>query len=134
MQPPLVGSEGVEEGKTKNQLGTINGVYVPCLLNILGAVLFMRIGYSVGYAGANPTLFLSFLFHVFPLALFSPLVWPCVSCAPGAIAVYTLNPRGCTVHVAASLLPCGKWSVCGVDSGLLVTARSPPLRVSLVAE
>ena len=42
---------GEEEGPTKNQLGTINGVYVPCLLNILGAVLFLRIGYSVGYAG-----------------------------------------------------------------------------------
>jgi hypothetical protein len=39
--------------KTKNQLGTINGVFVPCLLNILGAVLFMRIGYSVGYAGES---------------------------------------------------------------------------------
>ena len=42
------------EVKTKNQLGTINGVFVPCLLNILGAVLFMRIGYSVGYAGELP--------------------------------------------------------------------------------
>eukprot|EP00041_Stephanoeca_diplocostata_P023775 m.591542 g.591542 ORF g.591542 m.591542 type:complete len:945 (+) comp22380_c0_seq1:148-2982(+) len=36
---------------SRNQLGTINGVYIPCLLNILGAVLFMRVGYVVGYAG-----------------------------------------------------------------------------------
>ena len=33
-----------EDGPIKNELGTINGVYVPCLLNILGAVLFLRIG------------------------------------------------------------------------------------------
>eukprot|EP00039_Didymoeca_costata_P009640 m.127964 g.127964 ORF g.127964 m.127964 type:complete len:923 (-) comp14555_c0_seq2:1027-3795(-) len=44
------GEEELTEN-TKNELGTINGVYVPCLLNILGTVLFMRIGYSVGYAG-----------------------------------------------------------------------------------
>eukprot|EP00040_Diaphanoeca_grandis_P024506 m.134735 g.134735 ORF g.134735 m.134735 type:complete len:961 (-) comp29756_c0_seq1:58-2940(-) len=43
--------EEVKDEPTKNQLGALNGVYIPCLLNILGAVLFMRIGYSVGYAG-----------------------------------------------------------------------------------
>eukprot|EP00040_Diaphanoeca_grandis_P012525 m.63516 g.63516 ORF g.63516 m.63516 type:complete len:926 (-) comp23294_c0_seq1:185-2962(-) len=42
---------GVEVEATKNALGTLNGVYIPCLLNILGAVLFMRVGYVVGYAG-----------------------------------------------------------------------------------
>ncbi len=36
-----------EAGPIKNELGTINGVYVPCLLNILGAVLFLRIGRSM---------------------------------------------------------------------------------------
>lgn len=30
--------------------------YIPCLLNILGAVLFMRVGYAVGYAGYLGTL------------------------------------------------------------------------------
>lgn len=34
------------EREERNQLGTVNGVYVPCLLNILGAVLFLRIGYA----------------------------------------------------------------------------------------
>jgi hypothetical protein len=55
--------------KTKNQLGTINGVFVPCLLNILGAVLFMRIGYSVGYAGESCTRLGSgpLLRHLWPL-------------------------------------------------------------------
>eukprot|EP00037_Helgoeca_nana_P018203 m.174024 g.174024 ORF g.174024 m.174024 type:complete len:903 (+) comp24346_c0_seq1:73-2781(+) len=51
MRAPFLEDAEPGEEKTKNQLGTINGVYVPCLLNILGAVLFMRIGYSVGYAG-----------------------------------------------------------------------------------
>ena len=32
--------------------------YIPCLLNILGAVLFMRVGYVVGFAGWNGTMIL----------------------------------------------------------------------------
>ena len=32
----------------KNQLGTINGCYVPCLLNIMGIVLFMRLPWATG--------------------------------------------------------------------------------------
>jgi potassium/chloride transporter 9 len=40
----------------KNNLNTINGCYVPCLLNILGAVLYLRIGFSVGMMGLMGTL------------------------------------------------------------------------------
>ena len=36
---------------TKNNLGTINGCYIPCLLNILGAPLFLFVGFSVGMLG-----------------------------------------------------------------------------------
>jgi hypothetical protein len=39
------------EVRTKNKLNTINGCYIPCLLNILGAVLFLRVGFSVGQMG-----------------------------------------------------------------------------------
>uniref|UniRef100_K3X2D1 Amino acid permease/ SLC12A domain-containing protein n=1 Tax=Globisporangium ultimum (strain ATCC 200006 / CBS 805.95 / DAOM BR144) TaxID=431595 RepID=K3X2D1_GLOUD len=38
---------------TKNELGTINGVYVPCLLNIIGVILFLRLGWGVGQAGVE---------------------------------------------------------------------------------
>lgn len=47
---PVVGASdaklepGESSEKTFNKLGCVNGVYVPCLLNILGAVLFLRIG------------------------------------------------------------------------------------------
>jgi amino acid transporter len=41
----------VQEGEGKNNLSTINGCYVPCLLNILGAVLYLRIGFSIGMMG-----------------------------------------------------------------------------------
>ncbi|RHY03816.1 hypothetical protein DYB36_007522, partial [Aphanomyces astaci] len=34
-----------------NQLGTFNGVYVPCLLNIIGVILFLRLGWAIGQAG-----------------------------------------------------------------------------------
>jgi len=39
----------VEEDK--NALNIINGCYVPCLLNILGVILFLRLGWAVGQAG-----------------------------------------------------------------------------------
>lgn len=35
----------------KNNLNVINGCFVPCLLNILGAVLYLRIGFGVGHMG-----------------------------------------------------------------------------------
>lgn len=35
----------------KNNLGTLNGCYVPCLLTILGATLFLRLGFAVGMMG-----------------------------------------------------------------------------------
>ena len=40
----------------KNKLGTINGVYVPCLLNIMGIVLFERLGWGVGQVGVKGVL------------------------------------------------------------------------------
>ena len=50
---------GEHEGNTKNSLGTINGCYIPCLLNILGAVLFLRVGFSIGMMGCVPALHMS---------------------------------------------------------------------------
>jgi hypothetical protein len=36
---------------SKNQLATLNGVFVPCSLNIMGIILFLRFGWGVGQAG-----------------------------------------------------------------------------------
>lgn len=35
----------------KNNLGVVNGVFVPCMLNIVGAILFLRLSWAVGQAG-----------------------------------------------------------------------------------
>ena len=43
--------EDAKARPTRNQLGTINGCYIPCLLNILGAPLFLFVGFSVGMMG-----------------------------------------------------------------------------------
>eukprot|EP00040_Diaphanoeca_grandis_P027474 m.156509 g.156509 ORF g.156509 m.156509 type:complete len:941 (-) comp30999_c0_seq1:52-2874(-) len=45
-----------EQANEKNQLGTINGCYVPCLLNIMGIVLFMRLPWATGQAGLSGIL------------------------------------------------------------------------------
>eukprot|EP00045_Choanoeca_perplexa_P015906 m.206806 g.206806 ORF g.206806 m.206806 type:complete len:938 (-) comp17113_c0_seq1:1520-4333(-) len=42
---------GIASANSKNALGTINGCYVPCLLNIMGIVLFLRLSWAVGQAG-----------------------------------------------------------------------------------
>ena len=39
-----------------NALGTINGCYVPCLLNIMGIVLFERLGWGIGHVGIRNVL------------------------------------------------------------------------------
>ena len=41
-----------------NQLGTINGCYVPCLLNIMGIVLFERLSWGIGQVGIRNVLFI----------------------------------------------------------------------------
>ncbi|KNC51837.1 amino acid permease [Thecamonas trahens ATCC 50062] len=38
-------------GVEHNQLGTINGAYVPVLLNVMGVILFLRLSWGVGQLG-----------------------------------------------------------------------------------
>jgi len=40
----------------KNKLGTLNGCYVPCLLNIMGIILFQRLGWGIGQVGVSGVL------------------------------------------------------------------------------
>ena len=51
------GSGGSKSGQSaevhKNQLGTINGAYVPCLLTIMGIILFERFGWGIGQVGLS---------------------------------------------------------------------------------
>ncbi|HEX5051767.1 MAG TPA: amino acid permease, partial [Planctomycetota bacterium] len=39
------------EGPEKAKFGTFGGVFTPCVLTILGAIMFLRFGYVVGQAG-----------------------------------------------------------------------------------
>lgn len=45
----------------KNNLGTFNGVYIPCVMNILGVILFMRMSWAVGQAGWLNVLLMFFV-------------------------------------------------------------------------
>ncbi|KAL1510624.1 hypothetical protein AB1Y20_006925 [Prymnesium parvum] len=42
--------------KPSPKLGTLMGVYVPCMQNILGAILYLRLSWIVGQAGVGMTL------------------------------------------------------------------------------
>ncbi|KAJ3088209.1 hypothetical protein HK102_009300 [Quaeritorhiza haematococci] len=55
-------SAGTAKSKTKNDvplLGTIMGVYVPCLQNILGVIIFVRLAWIVGQAGIGQALLIA---------------------------------------------------------------------------
>lgn len=60
-----------------NQLSTLNGCYIPCLLTILGAVLFLRLGFAVGMlglAGALGVLAVSEVISYVTVTSFSAIV------------------------------------------------------------
>lgn len=62
---------------TKNNLGTLNGCYIPCLLNILGAPLFLFVGFAVGmlgWVGALALFCFSELIAYLTITSFSALV------------------------------------------------------------
>ena len=77
MQPLLAGPGPRPRQPTHNNLGTINGCYIPCLLNILGAPLFLFVGFAVGmmgWAGALGLFFFSELIAYLTITSFSALV------------------------------------------------------------
>lgn len=51
LQNPTLQIIDDDEHRSGNKLGLINGVIVPCLLNIIGAILFLRLSWAVGQAG-----------------------------------------------------------------------------------
>ena len=53
MLPAAAAPEAAAEAK---KFGTFMGVFVPCCQNILGVILFLRLGTIVGQAGVNTTL------------------------------------------------------------------------------
>lgn len=73
----LSGSGPRTRQPTHNNLGTINGCYIPCLLNILGAPLFLFVGFAVGmmgWVGALGLFFFSELIAYLTITSFSALV------------------------------------------------------------
>ncbi len=44
-------AEGGETGVEKNKLNMYFGVFQPCMLNIFGAILFLRLPWAIGHAG-----------------------------------------------------------------------------------
>lgn len=60
--PNMAGGKGGKAKKKKKaNLGTIMGVYLPTVQNILGVILFLRLSWIVGIAGVGMTFFIVFL-------------------------------------------------------------------------
>ena len=56
-----------------NKLGTINGCYVPCLLNIMGIILFERLGWGIGQLGVSGVLYVFVFIFIITLFLYFQL-------------------------------------------------------------
>uniref|UniRef100_A0A672FYN6 Solute carrier family 12 member 6-like n=1 Tax=Salarias fasciatus TaxID=181472 RepID=A0A672FYN6_SALFA len=54
-------AESIGEKKKSPQMGTFMGVYLPCLQNIFGVILFLRLTWVVGTAGVLQALCIVFL-------------------------------------------------------------------------
>uniref|UniRef100_A0A8C3AAU5 Solute carrier family 12 member 6 n=1 Tax=Cyclopterus lumpus TaxID=8103 RepID=A0A8C3AAU5_CYCLU len=54
-------AEGIGEKKKSPQMGTFMGVYLPCLQNIFGVILFLRLTWVVGSAGVLQGLCIVFV-------------------------------------------------------------------------
>jgi len=61
IQPNPSTTKGKSTRKKKANLGTIMGVYLPTLQNILGVILFLRLSWIVGIAGVGQAFLLVFL-------------------------------------------------------------------------
>eukprot|EP01135_Chromosphaera_perkinsii_P003038 Nk52_evm20s233 gene=Nk52_evmTU20s233 len=59
--PEAGSSQEVNRTPSGNKLGTMAGVYLPCLQNILGVILFLRLSWIVGEAGIIQAFFIVFL-------------------------------------------------------------------------
>ena len=56
MLPPAAASAAPTAAAAPKKFGTFMGVFVPCCQNILGVILFLRLGTIVGQAGVHTTL------------------------------------------------------------------------------
>ncbi|KAI0225930.1 hypothetical protein L0F63_006154, partial [Massospora cicadina] len=60
-RPPVGPDSQAKPAAHRKKLGTLEGVFVPVILNIWGVILFLRLGYIIGNVGLAVTL-LMFLF------------------------------------------------------------------------
>ena len=56
-----------EKKEEDNQFGTFAGVFVPTILTILGAIMYLRLGWVTGNAGLLGALLIVFLAHLITL-------------------------------------------------------------------
>jgi amino acid transporter len=56
LPPSVVTSAPTPASNKRAKMGTFLGVFVPCMQNILGAILYLRLTWIVGQAGIGLTL------------------------------------------------------------------------------
>lgn len=51
IRTPITYIQGLIGKKSSNKLGVISGVFIPCILQMIGVILFMRLGWVLGHVG-----------------------------------------------------------------------------------
>ena len=105
-------------------LGTFLGVFVPCTATTFGVVVFMRLGFVVGYAGV--WLALLFVFGAFLLCLLTTLslcaLISSTDGCPNEPETAAMTPRPSGTRLAPAADP-GVYSAPGADPGVYSALR-----------
>lgn len=97
------GDPGSAEGQDTRRYGTIEGVFVPTLLTILGVILFLRTGWVVGNAGLLGTIaIIGTAFSITGLTALS-LASISTNVRPGAGGAYALVARSFGVEAGGAV-------------------------------
>ncbi|MEX2530966.1 MAG: amino acid permease [Gemmatimonadota bacterium] len=90
-------------GERARRYGTIEGVFIPTLLTILGAILFLRAGWVVGNAGFGGAVLIILIAFVITGATGLSLSSVATNIRMGAGGAYSIISRSLGVEIAGSI-------------------------------
>ena len=87
----------------KKGLNTIEGVYVPTLLTILGVIMYLRLGWIVGNAGLSNTLVIIVIAHIITLCTTLAMSSMLTNIKIGAGGAYAIITRSLGLEMGGAI-------------------------------
>ncbi|CAI5536204.1 unnamed protein product [Closterium sp. Naga37s-1] len=87
-----------DNAPSQGKLGTLTGVYIPCVQNILGIIFYIRLSWIEGIAGVSGSLMV--------VAVTCATVYELLTAVSSPYTLYHLTSALCPVSCALSGVPC----------------------------